>query len=309
MSAGEIGVELRGVLLLVLDPDLLLAGLVAHLDLEGDDLPDFLVRPIERVEHERLVDLARARLDHHDRMLGPGHDQVEVGNVTLRVRRIDDQLPVDGSHADGRDRIREGDRRDGESSGRGIEREDVGIVLAVGREDEGDDLRLLPVSLLEGGAERPVDQARGESFLFGRTPFALEEAARDATARVGELAVVDGQRHEVAQDGAFLVAGGGENDGVAVADPAGAIGLLGDLAGFEGQRATADFDFLLICHIHFHGAPARHSGPLAQTSDRRGSGREGTKAFRVPRSTRSFAEPGTRNAASTRVTCGSRACR
>ena len=61
-----------------------------------------------------------------------------------------------------------------------VDGEDVGIVLAVGREAEGDDLGLGVVAFGEQGAQRAVDQAGGDDLLLGRPPLALEEAARDA---------------------------------------------------------------------------------------------------------------------------------
>ena len=60
-----------------------------------------------------------------------------------------------------------------------------------------DDLRLVAPARGEQRADRAVDQAAGEHFLFGGLAFALEEAAGDAARRVGVFAVVDGQREEV----------------------------------------------------------------------------------------------------------------
>ena len=68
------------------------------------------------------------------------------------------------------------------------------------------------------------------SFSVGR-PSRLKKPPGMRPAGVGVLPVVDRQRQEVALDaGPCVHAGGGEHDRVAVADGAGAVGLLGQVA-------------------------------------------------------------------------------
>ena len=88
----------------------------------------------------------------------------------------------------------------------------------------------------------------GIGLLGVSLAFALEEAAGDPSGRVGVLAVVDGQRQEVARHGARLHAGGGEDDGIAEADDARAVGLFGDVAGLERKTLRADLDGSLRFH-------------------------------------------------------------
>ena len=181
-------------------------------------------------------------------VFGADDDQVEVGDVALAVGRVEDDLAVDQADAHRADGVVERDLGEDERRRGAVDRQDVGIVLAVGREDEGDDLRLAGVAGGEERAQRPVDQARGDGLLLGGASLALEEAARDPARRVGVLAVVDGQRQEVARHGARLHAGGGEDDGVAEADDARAVGLLGDVAGLERETLRADLDGSLRFH-------------------------------------------------------------
>ena len=58
--------------------DLLLAGPLGELALQGTELLDLGVRDVERIEDLRLGNLVGTRLHHQDRVLGAGHDQVEV---------------------------------------------------------------------------------------------------------------------------------------------------------------------------------------------------------------------------------------
>ena len=206
------------------------------------------MRRVERIEHDALVDFARSRFDHDDCLLGPGDDQVEIGEVALRVRRIDDDLAVqisDPHRADGRG---ERNLRHDQRRRSGVDGQNVGIVFSVRGEHQGDDLRLLAVPVRERGPKRPVDQTGSENLFFRRPPFALEEAARDAAAGVRVLLVINGQGHEVAQDRSFLETGGGQNHRVGEANDACAVGLACNRTGLQRQRTAADLHFLLETH-------------------------------------------------------------
>ena len=76
-------------------------------------------------------------------------------------------------------------------------RRHVGIVRAVGRDRARLDLHLVAIPLGKERPDRPVDQPRGEDFLGGRPPLALDEAAGELARGIGLLAVVDGQREEI----------------------------------------------------------------------------------------------------------------
>ena len=259
------------------DFELRLAGFGAELELQRAEAADLGVRGLEGVEDDALVDFARAGFDHDDRVRRTGHDEVEVAEIALRVGRVDDELAVDVADADGRDRIRERNLGDHQRRGGGVDGEDIGIVLAVSGENQGDDLRLLPVALRKRWAEGTVDETAGENFLLGGTAFAFEKAARDAAAGVGVLLVVDGEGHEVAEDGAFFVAGRGEDDRVAVADHARAVGLTCDRTGLERKRTPADLELFLVHSIplvpettHHLGAFDLSAGGRTMGSSRRG---------------------------------------
>jgi hypothetical protein len=153
---------------------------------------------------------------------------------------LGDELAVDAADAHRADRAAERNVGDHQRGGSAVDAEDIGIVLAVGGEERGDDLRVVEVALGEKGAQRAVRHATGEDFLFRGTAFALEVAAGDFADRGGAFAVFDGQREEVL---AFLDLGrgdGGDDDErVAVADGDRAVGELGQLAGFDDDGVGA----------------------------------------------------------------------
>ena len=79
-----------------------------------------------------------------------------------------------------------------------------------------------------------VDLAAGENFALAGTAFALDEAAGDASAGVGVLAVIHGEGEEIdALAGIGVGGGGGQNDVVAHAHDDRAVRLLGQFSGFK----------------------------------------------------------------------------
>ena len=77
---------------------------------------------------------------------------------------------------------------------------------------------------------------------------------------VGPLAVIDEQREESLGRVGLAFDGGRQDDGVAIADDDGPVGLFGEFAGFEGQRVPAELQFDVAC-LH---------GSIPLTSGRRG---------------------------------------
>ena len=210
--------------------------------LHGDELADRFLREIEGGFEVGLGQFVAGAFDHDDFVLFADVNEVEVALFALGVGRVDDEFAVDAADADGADRAVKRDVRDGQRGGGAVDAEHVGVVLAVGAEHDGDDLRLEEVVLREKRAERTVGHPRGEDFLFARATFALEVAAGELAGRGRLFFVVDGQREEVL---AFAQLGhgdgGDEDDGVAGAHGDGAVGEFGDFAGFEGDLVLADW--------------------------------------------------------------------
>ncbi len=199
----------------------------------------------EGLRHHLFRDLGGARLDHHDRVLGAGHEQVQLAlRLEVGVRGVHDELPVPVADAHRADRALERDVRDVEGGRRADDRQRVGVVLHVRREQEADHLRLAGVALGEERPQRPVDHPGGQDLLLVRPALALEETAGDLAAGVVALAVVDRQGQEVEADARLaLRAGGGEDDGVAQAHEDGAVGLLGHPPRLQGQGVAAQGQF------------------------------------------------------------------
>ena len=206
----------------------------------------------DRAEHDVFRKLLGFGFDHHHGVVGAGDDEVEVAFLDLGVGRVEDIFAVDVADARGADRAHERHARDGERGRRGDHRQDVGLVLAVVGKDLRDHEDFIVEAFGEQRADRAIDQAAGQRFLFGRAALTLEEAARDAPGGRIFFLVVDGQREEVLSrlDGL----GGGhraQHDGFAERREDGAIGLARNAPGLEleGLAFEVDFDSLDIKHI------------------------------------------------------------
>ena len=229
---------------LLRDLHLRLAGLFGEIVDGRDDLLDRGVGGLERFDDLLLGHFLCARFHHHQPVLAAGDDEVELALFALLESGVDDVLAVNEADAYARDRLLERNLRERERGGGAGNREHVGVVLLIGRQHQRDDLRLVAPASREQRPRRPIDTAARQHLLVGRLAFALEEPAGDAAGRVGVFAVVDRQREEVDPlAGVRGAAGRHQHDGIAVPDDDGAVGLLGQLAGFEAEGLVADREF------------------------------------------------------------------
>ena len=124
-------------------------------------------------------------------------------------------------------------------------------------DDRADHLGFVLVALDEERPDWPVDQTRGQGFLFRRTAFAFKKTAGNLPGSEGLFLIVHGQRKEIhARAGALLSDRRAEHDGVAIGRHNGAISLTGNLARFQGQLAAAPLDFFFVDIKHFLFGPS-----------------------------------------------------
>ena len=115
-----------------------------------------------------------------------------------------------------------------------------------------DDLRVVEIAGGKKRPQRPIGHARGERFLFARAPFAFEIAAGKFPDRGRFFAIIDGEREPILP---FLDCGGRDgarqDDGFAAGDDDGAVGELGNFAGFDGDLRGPDLGRDLVLHTCF----------------------------------------------------------
>ena len=192
----------------------------------------------DRLGHDVLGQELGSGLDHHDRLARAGDDEIELRFGQLRNRRVDDELAVDAADADGADRPFERNVADRQGGGGGHGPEHVRIILLISGQHRDHDLDVVLVALGKQRPNRPVGQARREDGGLRRPRLALDEAARDLARGVHPLLEVDREREEVEARSGLRTIRGAEHHGVTEADGDGAAGEPGELAGFDGQRAT-----------------------------------------------------------------------
>ena len=139
------------------------------------------MRRLERLDDLFLTHFLCPCFDHHDGVVAAGHDEIELTLLTLLEGRIDDELTVHDADADARNRLLEWNVGEGQGRRGAGDRQHVGVVLLIGREDEGNDLGLVTPARREERADRPIDDTTRQHLLFGRLAFTFEEPAGNAS--------------------------------------------------------------------------------------------------------------------------------
>ena len=194
---------------------------------------------LDRVDDRLFLYFLRARLDHHNAFGGAHDHDVEQALAHLVVGGIDDELSVDQAHAYGTDRTEEGNVGNVERGRRRVDAAHVRIIFTIRREDKRNNLRLVTESFGEHGTNRAIDLPAGENFFLTHAAFALDEAAWKASAGVGVLTIVNGEREKIDSFARLGVGhGSGENNVVPKAHDGRSVGLLGDLPCFKCESFT-----------------------------------------------------------------------
>ena len=209
-------------------------GLHAVLITELDGFKDFLVRHLSGTD-----------LDHVDAVLVPREDQIDIRELELRVRGVDDVddavFRVDATNTNRRGRAFEWRVRDREDRGCCGTCDDIRIVLAVVAHDPTLDLDLFDEPVGEQWADRAIDHAHREDFLLVGSALTLAEPAGELAARGQLLAVIDLHGEEVEPRTRISADERGTNGGLAVRHQDIARCEFGDLPGLDPHCAAADF--------------------------------------------------------------------
>ena len=199
----------------------------------------------DRAQHDVFRQFLGLGFHHQHGAAGARHHQFQRGIGHVVDIGIEPVFAVDIADARRPDRPHEGNAGERQRRGRRHHRHHVGLVLHIVGQNLAYDLGFVLVAIGEQRTDRPVDQARGERFFFGRRAFALEIAARDLARGVIAFLVIDGEREEIdAFPGLLGADDGRQHHGLAIGGKHGAIGLARDAAGFKGEGSAPPFDFL-----------------------------------------------------------------
>jgi hypothetical protein len=204
-------------------------------------------------EHHFFAEQLGFGLDHQHRVLGAGDDEFEIGVLEVTDAGVQHVVAVDHTDLGSTDRALERHAGQDQGGGSADQRRNVAVHFGIQRHHGGDDLDLVAELFGEERTDRTIDQARGQRFLFGRTAFALEEAAGDAPGGVELFLIVDGEREEILP---FACLAGryrrDQHDGTAHADHDCAASLAGDFARFQRDFVITVLErlgYFRHCHL------------------------------------------------------------
>ena len=221
----------------------LLRGLLGQFDDRLDDRLEMPMTEHHGAEHDVFVQFLGFRFHHQNGVGGAGDNEIEIGVSHLVERRVENVFVVDEADAGCTDRTLERRAGEGQRSRRSHQRQNVRIVFHVMRQHRHDDLGFVAPAVDEQRADRTVDQAGNQRFLFGGPAFAFEVAAGNAAGCVGLFLIVHGERQEIDTFARRLGGDdGGKHDGLAIGGDHGTIGLTRDLAGFEFEWTSTPVD-------------------------------------------------------------------
>ncbi len=233
------------------DCKLFLACLSRKVIYHCHDLFDRGVSSLERSDDLFFGNLSGAGFNHDQAIAASGHDEIHTALLSLFVGGVDDVLTVQQPDTDAGNRLFEWNFRQGQSGRRASDGKHVRVVVGIGRQHESDHLCFVAPPRWKQRANRSIDDATGQHFLFGRLPLAFEKAAWDPARRVGVLTIVDRERQEVDSfAGTCRIAGRDEDNRVAQPDEHGPVGLLGQLACFNRESARAESEFACMHGVH-----------------------------------------------------------
>ena len=209
--------------------------------LRDDEMAHLFLSESQRRDEVSLRNFLGFAFNHYHLVLCSHVDKIKVARGALTVHRIDDELAINTAdpnrtHGPGKRNVRDAKRRAGT-----IDKEDVGIVFAVGAQENSDNLRIVKIASRKEWTQRAVCHPAGKRLLLRRTPFPFEIAAGKFSNRRRFLPIINGQWKEILT--LFYGRRGNsrdENNGVPGADCNCTIGESRKLACFNGDRGLAN---------------------------------------------------------------------
>ena len=196
------------------------ARLRHQLFLIADQLTDAALRDRERLDDVLLADLERTTLDHHDRIVRTGNDELHVAVLELLQRRIEHPVALNPADADGGDGTTPRRPTRSERVRRRGEREHVGLVLLISRDDVAEHLHFVLEAFREERADGAVDDPAAQDLVVARAALTLDEAAGDLARGVRLFLVFDREREEGERTLGLAHRDGRQNHRIAVRDQA-----------------------------------------------------------------------------------------
>ena len=176
--------------------------------------------------------------------------------------RVSDKVAFHSADAHSPDWSGKRNIRNAQRSRCAVDCQNVRIIFTVGAEQDRDDLRVVKISLRKEWPQGSINHARSERFLFRRTAFAFEIAARKFSRRCRFFTIIDREREIILT---FFDCGGrdsaDQDRGVAARDDDGPVGESGDFACFDRDLIGPNLGRDLLLHFTFPGCAVPGRSP------------------------------------------------
>ena len=227
------------------------ASLCHQLFLGGDNRLNGLLRVFQRGVKISFRDFPGCAFIHHDVFVVADIDEVEVALGHFRVRRVGDEFSVDATDPNCAKRSGPRNVADHQRCARANDAQNIRVVFAVRTQENSLNLHFVIPAFWKQRTNRTVGETAGKNFFFRRTAFAFEITAGKFSGGGGFFAVVNGQRKKVLAGFGFRRRDRRDDDnGFAKLDGHCAIGLFGELAGFNDNLLVAQLGGYFFGHIN-----------------------------------------------------------
>ena len=117
------------------------------------------MRELQRFQELRFRQLVGGSFDHDDVVFGADVDQIEITVHAIGVTGIGNELAVDPANPDCADWSLEWNVGNAQRCGSAVDRQNIRIILAIGAEQNGNDLGVVKVALGKKRTQWPVGHA------------------------------------------------------------------------------------------------------------------------------------------------------
>ena len=124
------------------------------------------MREVQRLDELGFGNFVSRTFDHDDVVFGTDVNEIQITLLALGMSGIGNELAVYSADANRADRTGKRNIGDAQRSGSAVDGQNVRIILAIGTEQNADDLGVVKISLRKERPKRPIGHSRGQRFLF-----------------------------------------------------------------------------------------------------------------------------------------------
>ena len=197
-----------------------------------------------RFQHFVFRNFICTGFDHNDLLSGRSNSQIQIRDLSLCARRVDDKFTIHQTDRNSANRTIERDIGNGNCDGRSQHRKDLRLAVLINRKNRVDQRNIIAVILREKRTHGTIDAASSQNCIFAGTSFSFQETSGDLAHGVHFFFIIDREREEIdSLSGLFGMGSGGDDGGIPVRKPDSSAGLLSHFSDFSAEFATGKLHF------------------------------------------------------------------